>query len=300
MNPAYLIAALASVFYGSADFFGGMAAKRSPAPVVTLVASLAGLPVLLIALFGLGGLPTPGDIAWSVAAGLSGGIAAALIFRSLAIGPVSIASPVLSLTGMSLPVLVGFALGERHSPLAVGGLVLAAVAIPMLSMAGEGGAGAETGAGPSAAAARARADAPRTPIASRVLPVAFAAGIAAGTFLVCIGRIGHGAGVLPLVIARIVSIAFFTVWIAARGIPRRLDPGARGYSLGSGGLDAIANISYLVAVQQGSLALVAALVSLAPATAVLMARVFLGERWSVPQRWGLAFALIAGACISVG
>ena len=48
------------------------------------------------------------------------------------------------------------------------------------------------------------------------------------------------------------------------------------------------------------MALVAAIVSLAPATTVLLARATLGERWSVSQRLGLALALAAGACISLG
>jgi uncharacterized membrane protein len=48
------------------------------------------------------------------------------------------------------------------------------------------------------------------------------------------------------------------------------------------------------------MSLVSAIVSLAPATTVLLARGVLGERWSVAQRWGLALALTAGGCISLG
>lgn len=38
----------------------------------------------------------------------------------------------------------------------------------------------------------------------------------------------------------------------------------------------------------------------APATTVMLARAFLGERWSAGQRFGLALALAAGVCISLG
>lgn len=292
MNPVYLLAGLASVFYGGADFYGGLAARRAPAPVVTFAAALAGLPVLLLGLVAFAGAPSSHDLAWSVGAGAVGGIAAALIYQALAIGPVSVASPVLALTGMSLPVVVGLALGERPSMLALGGLVLAAAAILLLSLSFES-PGPAAGEESSPAATRA-------PRAGRVLPVAFAAGIAAGMFLVCIGRIGRGAGIGPLVIARLVAIALFGGWIFTRRLSLWPEPGARRPAFASGLLDAVANIAYLIAVQRGSLALVAALVSLSPATAVLLARALFHERWSVPQRWGLVCALAAGVCISMG
>jgi drug/metabolite transporter (DMT)-like permease len=48
------------------------------------------------------------------------------------------------------------------------------------------------------------------------------------------------------------------------------------------------------------LVLVSALVSLAPATTVLVARFTLGERWTVAQGVGLLAALGAGVLISIG
>ena len=71
-------------------------------------------------------------------------------------------------------------------------------------------------------------------------------------------------------------------------------------ALATGGLDSLANLAYVTAVQRGSLSLVAALVSLAPATTVLLGRAVFAERWSGPQRAGLLLALAAGVCISLG
>jgi uncharacterized membrane protein len=68
----------------------------------------------------------------------------------------------------------------------------------------------------------------------------------------------------------------------------------------AGALDSAANVAYFLAVRGAPMALVSAIVSLAPATTVLLARVMLGERWSVAQRWGIVMALAAGACISLG
>jgi len=83
-------------------------------------------------------------------------------------------------------------------------------------------------------------------------------------------------------------------------LPLRPPAGASLVASAAGVLDSAANVAYFIAVRGAPMALVSALVSIAPATTVLLARVFLGERWSVPQRWGLALALAAGACISLG
>jgi drug/metabolite transporter (DMT)-like permease len=278
--------------------------------VVTFAATLAGLPVLLAGLWLFSGRPAATDFAWGAAAGVCGGVAAAFIFRALAIGPVSVASPVLALTAMCLPVLVGLALGERPSPLAAGGILLAVLAIPLLTAHGDAppppGSSSESATPPVAvgpAAARPEpgiAPGPRAPRAQRVLGPALTAGVLAGGFLVCVGRVTPGAGMGPLVLARCVSLALFAAVLLVRRSGLWPAPAARRAALGSGLLDASANAAYFLAVQRGSLAQVAALVSLAPATTVLLARGILGERWSGAQRLGLVVALAAGVCISVG
>jgi uncharacterized membrane protein len=88
--------------------------------------------------------------------------------------------------------------------------------------------------------------------------------------------------------------------VLARRLPARLPAGARGVTSAAGALDSTANLTYYLAVQHAPMALVATLVSLAPATTVLLARSTLGERWNAPQRWGLGMALAAGALISRG
>src|SRR4029079_8778704 len=101
VNFVYLVALLSSVFYGGADFYGGLAARRVNAMVAPFVATLAGLPVVILGLWIFRAHPLPADYAWGAAAGVSGGAAAAFIFYAIAIGPVSVASPVLALTGMT-------------------------------------------------------------------------------------------------------------------------------------------------------------------------------------------------------
>jgi drug/metabolite transporter (DMT)-like permease len=64
--------------------------------------------------------------------------------------------------------------------------------------------------------------------------------------------------------------------------------------------DVVGNVLYLLAVQRAPMSLMATLVSLAPATTVLLAQVVLRERLSGRQKVGVALALVAVTLISRG
>jgi drug/metabolite transporter (DMT)-like permease len=282
VNPAYGIGALTALLWGSADFAGGFAARRAPAPLVTAFSGLGAVAVLLMGIPFMPGTPTTIDFAWGAAAGILGAAGASLMYKSLALGPMSLASPVFSLIGLSVPVLVGVISGERPSALAWTGVGLAMVAIPLLSITGDG-----------------PGHYPRAHV-RRTLMVAIAAGLVIGWFLVFVARIGGGAGLMPLVLARVSAMALLGAWYLGRGQSVVPPAGARASALGAGVLDSSANVTFLIAVHRGSLALVSALASLAPAATVLAARLILGERWTRAQGAGLILALVAGGLISAG
>lgn len=282
MNPGYVLASLSSVLWGSADFLGGVAAKRAPSPLVTCFSGIGGLATVLLGIFFLHGSPSPSDLAWGALAGVCGALGASLMYRALALGPMSLASPVFSLIGLCVPVLFGLAAGERPGLVSWIGVLLAMFAIPLLSMTGEG-----------------EGHHPREHV-RRTLGVSIAAGLVIGWFLVCLARIGHGAGLWPLVAARISGTGALATWFLLRGQALVLPPASRLPAIGAGAVDSAANIAYLLAVQRAPLVLVAALVSLAPAATALLARFTLSERWTLAQAAGLALALVAGLCISVG
>jgi drug/metabolite transporter (DMT)-like permease len=282
VNPAYGMALASSALFGAGDFAGGIAARRGPAPVITAFSGLGALALLVVGVVFIHGAPTVTDLAWGAAAGVCGAAGATLIYRSLALGPMSLASPVFCIIGLCVPVLVGVLLGERPGALAWTGVLLAVVAIPLLSLTGQG-SGQYTPAH-----------------VRRTLFVSVMAGLVIGWFLVCVARVGHGAGLQPLMVARVVSIALLLGWQAMRRGPLLPPAAAMSVALGAGLLDSGANVAYWLAVRSAPMALVSALVSLAPATTVLVARFALGERWSVMQGAGLIVALAAGVCISLG
>jgi drug/metabolite transporter (DMT)-like permease len=282
VNPSFLVAAASSVLFGTADFTGGVAARRTHAPLITAYSGLGALALLFIGLPFTNGAPGAADLAWGAIAGVCGAVGATLIYVSIAMGPVALASPVFCVIGLAVPVLFGVVMGERPSPIAWAGVALAVCSIPLVSMT----------PGFTAEAEKARA--------RHTLLVASAAGIVVGGFLIATAHIRGGAGLWPLILARGVGMALLFAWLAARRHPLVPPAGSRRIALGVGVLDSAGNLSYWIAVQTVPIALAATLVSLAPATTVLLARLVHGEKWSMPQRAGLVLALVAGAMISHG
>jgi drug/metabolite transporter (DMT)-like permease len=277
---SYALAVLSSITYGAADFLGGLATKRSSMFSVVVFFQSAGLILLLISLpFLPASSPTATDFAWGAASGLAGGIGVALLYRGLAIGVMSVVAPVTAVCAVIVPLVVGITLGERPTGLAIVGVLLAIAAIVLVSQTGhtEEGKRATTG-----------------------LPIAIASGIAIGIFLVFLKRTGPSAGLWPLIAARVVSVAFFTM--AGLVLREKLMPRRESMPIviGGGALDILANILYLLAVRRGLLSIVATLTSLYPASTIILARIVLRERLRLLQQAGVACAAVAIVLIVSG
>jgi drug/metabolite transporter (DMT)-like permease len=270
----FVTLALASAAsYGAADFLGGIAAKRAPTVVIALVAQLAGLVLLVLVLPLLpSGSPLRSDYLWGAASGVAGGTGVALLYRALAVGTMSIVAPATAVCAAAVPVVVAFALGERPGALAVVGIVLAAMAIVLLSRG---------------------ASLDEMPKAQSGLALALMSGVAVGVFFLCLARTSENAGIWPLIAGRSVSVPLFVAMAAISGNSVRLERRVAGTAIGCGTLDMLANALYLVATREGPLSLVATLASLYPASTVLLARVTRGERLSRSQALGVVCALAA-------
>lgn len=271
---AVLLALASAVVYGAADFCGGLATRRATAFAVVALSQLAGLLALLSLLPWLGGAPTGTDLAWGAAAGVAGASGLVLFYRALAEGVMSVVAPVTAVAAAALPVLGGLALGERIGPWAVAGIALALVAVVLV--AAEDGLGSLRTARPAS------------------LPPALAAGVAFGLFFVLLDRTSRAAELSPLVTARLVSVLGVVVLarLAARSlsVPRAALP----VVLLAGVGDMTANALFLLATQQGQLAITGVLASLYPVSTVVLAQLVLGERLRATQAAGL---VAAGAAV---
>jgi len=270
---AYLLATLAAVFYGAADFTGGMVTKRVATVPVVLLSQATGLVMVAIILPFLGtAMPRSADLWWGAAGGLAGGVGVALLYYGLAIGTMSVVAPTTAVLAVAIPVLTSIALGERPGWLAIAGILLGIGAIALVSRPTVNTQGPPRPAG---------------------LGVALVAGVAIGLFLLALAQTRSASGLWPLLTARLTSVGLFAVIAAAGRRSLRMPVKLAAIAVGGGALDMLANTLYLLAAQIGPLSPVVTLSSLYPASTVLLARAVLGERLNTWQTAGVAAALVA-------
>ena len=278
-----ILALSAAVVYGTADFFGGVASRRTSPMAVTLFAHVVGLTLLILAMPLLpAASPRPIDLVYGGLAGALGGGGLILFYRALSRGTMSVVAPVAALFGAALPVVVGLGLGEQLSLPALVGIAVAVAAVGLVSRE------ARTDAAPASHRG-----------AGHPLVLAVVAGAAFGGFFVLLSRTSSSAGLWPLLSARVVSVAVLGSVMLLSGRSLRPTPGIRRLVIAAGAGDMIANILYLLAVRRGLVSLVAVIVALYPAATVLLAQVVLGERLRKVQTAGLALAASAAVLLAL-
>ncbi|MFF7888269.1 EamA family transporter [Streptomyces sp. NPDC020794] len=275
---ALLLALGSSLAYGCADFLGGLGARKAHVLRTVMIAAPASLAVELLLWPFLGASFSADALAWGGASGIASAAAFALLYRTLAIGPMNVLSPVTALVSAMLPVGVGLLQGEHLGAAGLVGLPLALVAVVLVSA----GHGAGT-ARPSRTA----------------LLLAFGAGGAIAFQLIFLHQAPSDSGVAPLIIGRAVSSA---VILAAAGLMyRRLGSERPAYAMSTaaGVLDSMANLLFLLAARSGDLTVVAVITALYPAGTVLLARSVLAERIRRGQLVGLGAAAVAVSLLAL-
>lgn len=272
-----VLALASALFFGIGDFIGGYVTRRVSVWTVTFWSQVFGVPVLLAGLAVVSGSEaTTADLAWGALAGVVGLVGIVIFYSTLARGAVAIVAPITGATGAALPVAFGLFVGETLTTLQVAGVVLAVLAIVLLS-AHEGPDRVTTGQ-----------------VAGAVV-----AGISFALFFVLLSRTSAESGLWPVAAARAMTLPLAgAVAVFSRAIrpPRGVD--LRLVAAG-GVLDMAANITIALSLQRGSLAVNAVLSSLYPAVTALLAIVLLEERPQVRQWVGLAAAMLAVAGLAV-
>jgi drug/metabolite transporter (DMT)-like permease len=276
-----VFALAAAVLYGSADFLGGAASRRLRASSVLTVSAPAGALVLVLAALLAGGRPELAGIAWAAAAGSCGGVGLIVFYAGLAAGPMRVVAPVSALVSTALPVGVAIASGERPGLAVYAGGLICVLATVLVSMEGS--------TGPH-------------PATSRGLAYGTVAGIMFGLFFVFL-RVAAASGVLwPSALSRAAGAAILlgvAAWAGAPPAWRGASPRLLAAVIGSGVLDATANVCYVLATRAGLFGIAVVLTSLYPGVTVLLARLVLGERIRPVQLAGLILAIAGIAVVSM-
>ena len=282
-----LLALVAAASYGVSDFIGGLASRRVAALRVVLISyPVSLLMVLAVAPFA-GGEVTRSAVLWGAASGVAGGLAVWWFYLALADGPMSVVSPLTAILVAGIPVGVGFATGERPGVLAATGIVLALIAVVLVSRETPEAAGEAV-------------DGHRARFTPTVAWLTVGSGFAFALAFIGLDRIGDDPGLWPLAMSR--AAATVVVWAVAAGAGQfRLPPrDVARLAIGIALLDVVANGAMMYAFSGGLLSLVAVIGSLYPAATVLLAMTMLGERVGRLQQVGMVLAVAAVAMIAVG
>jgi drug/metabolite transporter (DMT)-like permease len=277
---AVLLALASSVTWGIADFGGGLVSRRVVSTVaVTVVSQTAGFAALLV-VFGARGAHLDGrSFAIGLAAGAGGGAGLAAFYRALAVGTMSIVSPIVA-CGAVVPFAISIATGERPSALALTG---AGVAL----------------AGAVLASAEERRAAAHERKQAVMLATVAAGALGLFTYFLGLGS-REGTALSTLVGARVGSLTLLLVLALVLRAPLRLGRSALLPVAAVGLCDVAANALFALASGHGLLALVSVLGSLYPVMTVVLAYIFLHERLTPLQVAGVGVALAGVAALSVG
>jgi drug/metabolite transporter (DMT)-like permease len=273
LSIAYGLAS--AVSWGTGDFVGGFAAKKSNVFGVLLVGHIAS--VVLLSVWAIGSGITPPSmfhLAMGALAGVTNVFGLAALFKGLATGQMGTVAPVAAVMTALVAVLFGMMIEGLPTNMQIAGFLFAFVAIWLLSMPKQSNR-----------------------IEWRKLKLPMAAGVCLGLSLVLIDHAVEQTVVWPLLVARcmatVVLIATVLI-IGSDSMPKR-----NKYPLFclTGICDTLAYVFFGLAAQSGRLDISAVLGSMYPATTVLLAWLILKEGLSKKQWIGAVAAMAAIALI---
>lgn len=283
------LALTSSLFWGIADFIGGVQARRLPVLRVVLVSQGASLIVLALVLaVRAQSPPSLGDLAPAAGGGVLGIFALVAFYRALAIGTMSIVAPVAA-TGVAVPVIVGLAGGDSPAPVQLVGMAAAVVGVVLASR--EEGGGRRRGGSGAGRGSGAR---------SAGIALALVAAVGFGTFFVGLRESARADVLWALFAARFTSVAALLAIVAGLRVPGVFVSQRLVLLATIGMLDLLANGLFATATRHGLLSIVAVGGSLYPLATVLLARLVLGERVRRSQEVGIVAAIAGVAMIAAG
>jgi drug/metabolite transporter (DMT)-like permease len=225
-------------------------------------------------------------IFWGFLGGLSSIVALLALYASLALGPISIVSPLGALVSAIVPAAVGVALiGERFSAFGWVAIAMALIAVVLVGFVpGE----------------NVQLPKPRAVILSMI------AGAGIGLAVVALARSPQDSGIGPIIVMRTTAFVLLGVIVlfsvlrkSATAEIKNQGPSLWLLIAAAGALDAVANIFFTLASRSGSLTVTGVLTALYPLGTILLARLVLKEKVATVQKIGIALTLIASLILAL-
>jgi drug/metabolite transporter (DMT)-like permease len=277
-----VVGVLSALVFGAADFLGGLAAKRIAAVRVTAITGAVGLVVMLALLPLIGGSFSSEAALLGALSGVTGSLAIVLLYACLAIGPMSILSPLTAVVSAIVPLTAGLVRGEQLGSIGYVAIGIALVAVVLVGFVREKNAVRPSPKG---------------------IVMAIASGALIGAFLIIIDLTPDDSGLIPLVFNRgTSSLIMFAVVVVLLMLGRGGSAGWRpglALAIACGVVDAVANAGLLLGVRIGDLSIISVLTALYPAGTIILAAIVLRERIAVVQYVGLALAITAAAMLAL-
>ena len=281
---AIVLAVLSALLYGWSDYMGGRATRHMSVLRVTLYIELL-MTVSYVALVVLDPAPfVLRDAIWGAIAGVGGVGGVAAFYLALSMGSISVASPVAGVLSAVVPVIVGIAMGERPSTVAMVGIAFALSSVVLVSGA--------------LSSRRAEVAMPRTQLLLVVV-----SGCLFGLWYIALDVAGADSGWWPLLASRTLTLpALIAAAVVLRHRLRAdsVTPIARRWTVGAWITILIANLAYLVAVRSGLLSIVAVIASMYPASTIGLAIFIDREQLSRTQWLGVGVAGFALVLVGIG
>ena len=294
---AIVLALASAIGYGGSDFAAGLASRSAGVIQVTLLASAVSAVVVAAVLpFAASDPPGAAALAWGAVAGLGGTTGALALYVGFRHAAFSIAGPISAVGAAGFSVLAGLLLGERPTPLALTGIVLALPAIVGTAASAAGDTAASAAAETTAAFETTAASETTSGRPIIGVTLGLIAGACFALLFIGLNRAGSGSGLWPVAAATITELVAALATAVATGNVRLPAARARLLAVITGATGAGGTILYFFATHDGFLAVTAVLTSLYPAVTIVLARVMLGERLTGLRLAGLGFA---GACVTL-
>lgn len=279
------LAIVSALLLGTADYLGGAVLRRDGRPGSALTyAAVASVIGVVVALAVWPFVPpqsfTGSDVLWSIAAGAAFASALPLLMLGMAAGPVVVIAPTLGLVSLAVPAIAGPLLGDSLSSFELVGLVITFPAAALVAISEH-------------------SDGTGYPI-PRAIAIGVLIGALLGTAAVFFGRTHPDSGMGPALVAQVTATVLL---LAVGALGRRLYRPQRMATFIAGAVGVLGIVAVgasVLAYQRGPVAVVAAVIGLAPAATVVLAWSLNDERIKPGQLVGFAIGIGAVILFAMG